>query len=105
MTYKEYCKSEFGYDVITTYWEDFSIAERFGAKAIVDTYRRALLNTDYKMMTELTMVLNHKIWEWYRKTDLQDFARLYNELWLNCDKRCNETLKGEELQYFLRTTD
>lgn len=29
------------YEYKTTFWNDFSIAERFGAKAINDTYRRA----------------------------------------------------------------
>lgn len=30
-----------GYECQTTFWEDFSIAERFGVEAIRDTYKRA----------------------------------------------------------------
>ena len=30
-----------GYEPITTFWQDFSIADKFGDKAIADTYRRA----------------------------------------------------------------
>ena len=104
MTYAEYCKQEFGYEVQTTYWEDFSIAERFGLKAIRDTYKRALYNKDYKMMTELTMVLNHKLWHWYNK-GYNGLAELYNELWKDCDAKCCETFGKEELAYYYRVTD
>ena len=35
----------------TTFWQDFSIADRFGSKAIKDTYKRAFdgwkNNTEY----------------------------------------------------------
>lgn len=30
-----------GYEPITTFWQDFSIADKFGNKAIADTFRRA----------------------------------------------------------------
>ena len=32
---------EIGYKPITTFWDDFSIADRFGISAIKDTYKRA----------------------------------------------------------------
>lgn len=32
---------ENGYQPKTTFWMDFSIADRFGTEAIVDTYERA----------------------------------------------------------------
>lgn len=103
MTYKEWCKEELGYDTQTTYFMDFSIAERFGIAAIKDTYKRALLNKDYKMMTELTMVLNHKIWFTYEKNP--ELAKVYDELWRDCDRRCCETFTKEQLQYFYQVTD
>ena len=40
MTFREFMK-ENGYEVKTTFWEDFSIAERFGLSAIQDTFNRA----------------------------------------------------------------
>lgn len=40
MTFREYMK-ENGNEVKTTFWEDFSIAERFGLSAIQDTFNRA----------------------------------------------------------------
>jgi len=103
MTYREYCKSNLGYEVITTYWDDFSIAERFGKYAILDTYKRALLNKNYKMLTELCMVLNHKIWFLYETNEA--LARVYDELWKKCDNYLMKNLKGQELEYYIRTTD
>ena len=40
MTFREFMK-ENGNEVKTTFWEDFSIAERFGISAIQDTFNRA----------------------------------------------------------------
>ena len=94
-----------GYHPISTFYEDFSIADRFGVPAIRDTFNRAFENwkTDYKMLTELVMVLNWKIFRWYKRND--KFAMVYNELWEKADIYATENLKGEELSYFYRTTD
>jgi hypothetical protein len=94
-----------GYTQITTFFEDFSIAEHFGAKAIQDTYLRAFKEwkTNYKYLTELVMVLNWKIWQWYGKND--EYAQMYNDLWEVADLYATENLKGEELDYFYKTTD
>ena len=94
-----------GYTQKTTFWQDFSIADAFGVNAIKDTYNRAFKawknNTEY--LTELVMVLNWKIWQWYEKNER--VARVYNELWEKADAYALDTLKGEDLKYFLRTTD
>jgi hypothetical protein len=103
MTYEEWCLNELGYKTQTTYFMDFSIAERFGIAAIRDTYKRALLNRDYKMMTELTMVLNHKIWFTYEKQP--ELAKVYDELWRDCDSKCREWFNKDELAYFYTVTD
>ncbi len=34
-------KTPNGYELTTTFWEDFSIADVFGTKAIRDTFNRA----------------------------------------------------------------
>lgn len=94
-----------GYKPITTFWSDFSIAEKFGVEGIIDTFDRAFeeWKSDYKYLTELVMVLNHKIWYWYDKDD--EIAKLYNELWEKADAYAGDILKGEELSYFYRITD
>ena len=94
-----------GYETQTSFWNDFSIADRFGIAAIRDTYKRAMRawkkNPVY--LTELVMVLNHKIWQWYKKNET--IARVYNELWEEADAYACDHLKGEDLAYFYRTTD
>lgn len=94
-----------GYTQITTFFEDFSIADNFGESAIRDTYKRAFKawKKNYKYLTELVMVLNWKIWQHYETNET--IARVYNELWETADAYACENLKGEELKYFYRTTD
>lgn len=94
-----------GYRPFTTFFEDFSIAENFGASAVRETYNRAFKEwkSDYKYLTEFVMVLNWKIQEHYKSNDT--LARLYNELWAEADSWACDNLKGEELSYFYDTTD
>lgn len=72
----------FDYECQTTFWEDFSIAEHFGEEAIKDTYKKARAEWEHDPVygTELSMVLNHKCWYWYDRTDPR-FSKLYAELW------------------------
>lgn len=95
----------FDYECFTTFWNDFSIAENFGIPAIEDTYSRAFKEWkhDCKYLTELVMVLNHKIWWWYEKNDA--IAQVYNDLWMKASEYAETHLKGDELSYYLRTTD
>ena len=103
MTYKQWCLDNLGYETKTTYFEDFSIAERFGINAIKDTFKRSMKNTNYKMMTELCMVLNHKIWFLYESKP--QVAQVYDELWRQCCEWCNNNLTGDELKYYYQITD
>lgn len=94
-----------GYKPLTTFWSDFSIAEKSGMGAVKDTFKRAFeeWKDNYKFLTELVMVLNHKIWQWYEKNEA--LARVYNSLWEEADNYGCENLKGEELEYFYETLD
>lgn len=100
-----YSEPLFGYKQITTFFQDFSIADNYGISAIKDTYNRAFKawKNDYKYLTELVMVLNWKIWQHYEKNE--DVAKVYQELWEQADAYAMDNLKGEELEYFLSTTD
>ena len=93
------------YKSITSFWDDFTIADAFGDSAILDTYRRAFKEwkTDYKYLTELVMVLNHKIWQWSEKNE--ERARLYDSLYSQANDYALSNLKGEELSYFWTVTD
>lgn len=94
-----------GYTQQTTFWQDFSIADAFGAGAIKDTYKRAFKawKSDKVYVTELVMVLNWKCWQWAEKNPA--YSELYSDLFYEAQGWCYDNLKGEDLQYFLRTTD
>ena len=90
----------------STFWQDFTIADAFGVKAVQDTYNRAFneWKTNYKMLTELVVVLNHKIWAWHEQGN-DAFGTLYDRLWKQADAYACENLKGEEASFFYGVTD
>ena len=94
-----------GYQPKTTFWEDFSIADRFGADAVRDTYRRAFgfWKDSCVYLTELVMVLSWKIWQWHEHNTA--LSELYESLWAEADTYAWKHLKGEELTYYHQTTD
>lgn len=56
-----------GYYFKTTFWQDFTTAERFGVPAVQDTFNRAFREwrSNCIYLTEFVLVLNWKIWTWY----------------------------------------
>lgn len=97
-------EEETGYRPQTTFYFDFSIADRFGANAVRDTFKRALgWKKNVVYMTELVMVLNWKIWEHYKTNE--PLARLYNDLYEKAYEIAEENFDEEGLEYFYRTTD
>lgn len=94
-----------GYKPITTFYQDFSIADKFGEKEIYETYCQAFKESinHYEYLTELVMVLNWKIWRWYGVND--KYAELYDSLWRNLSEWCEDNLKDEELEYYYETID
>lgn len=94
-----------GYKPRTTFYEDFSIADQFGAPTICDTYCRAFnkWQNNIEYMTELVMVLNCKIWEHNSRNHM--LAEIYDELCRKADEWVLDHFDGDDLQYFLRTTD
>lgn len=105
MTYEEFLLNEMGYQCKTTFWQDFSIADKFGANAVRDTFNRAFEewkgNAVY--LTELVLILNHKIW--YHHESNEELARLYDELWRTANDYALNNLKGDEFTYFYNVTD
>lgn len=96
---------DLGYTPITDLWQRFSETEDAeGAKGVRKLYRTAFEEClyDYKKLTELVMVLNHKIFA-HRKDDA--LARTYDALWRKADGYACDTLKGDEESYYYRTTD
>jgi len=95
-----------GYETKTTFWQDFSIADRFGLDAIRDTFNRAFneWKTNAVYLTELVLILNWKIWQYYESGN-DEYATLYNELWEMADGYAVNNLTGDDLAYFYNTTD
>lgn len=72
--------AETGHETNTMLWNDFTIADYYGIKSVMDTYNKALnASKSYdaekkknkyneKVIAELYIVLNWKIWALYEKT-------------------------------------
>lgn len=77
--------AETGYQRISTFSHDLSIAEWMEARGhkgqIAGTYRDVLKewHGNYKMFAEFILALNYKAWDWYTIND--DFSRLYSEFY------------------------
>lgn len=95
-----------GYTPKTTFWQDFSIADRFGTDAIRDTYKRAFgeWKDNYVYLTELVMVLNHKSWQMY-DAGKYDASELYVALYEQACEYAYVNLAKDELRYFNRILD
>lgn len=95
-----------GYETQTAFYQDFTIADAFGDLAILDTFERAFeeWHNNVVYLTELSMVLNHKIWEHYHAKN-EKLSKLYDLLWRKVDDYCCDSLKGSDLNYYLRITD
>lgn len=96
---------ENGYEIKTTFWSDFSIADAFGIDAIKDTFNRAFSewknNTEY--VTELACVMSWKSCAWYEKNN--EYSTLYAEYYHKVDEWCMNNLKGKDMDYYLKWTD
>lgn len=98
-------EAQTGYKPITTFYEDFSIADGFGVDAIKDTYNKAFENwkNDYKYMTELVMVLNWKCWRWYETNE--EYSKLYKDMYEELSSWCLDNFEEHELSYYFNITD
>ena len=75
----------------TLFWGDFTVADRFGMKAIKETFENAhYKGRGYKGVTELAVVLNNKGWEWYTRAEEE------RKLGLNAKAAMSE----EKAQYY-----
>lgn len=104
MTFKEFA-AEVGYEVKTTFWDDFSIADKFGEDAVKDTYKRVMneWKENYVYLTELVLVLNHKIWQ--HCESYKELALQYDKLWRETANYAGLNLEGDELSYYYKTID
>lgn len=116
MTFEQAMQENLGYTCKTTFWNDFTIADRFGVDAIKDTYKRAFneWKDNVEFVTELVLVLNHKIWVHHGRgnntqTRFPEYhrvrAEIYNALWNELHSWCLDNLQGAELDYYFSVID
>jgi len=89
----------------STFWEEFSIAEDYGVDGVKEHYNLVFpqWKDNLKYLTELVLVLNIKLFLWFKVDD--DLGRMYEKLWMETDQYALNTLKGDELHYYLHTLD
>ena len=89
-------------------FSDLSIAEKVkgqeGIKAVYDEVVERFKD-DYKMITELAVCLNWKIWQLYKQDE--ETARCYDKLWSQVGNFFYTTFKGnkEAERYYFEVTD
>lgn len=111
---------EIGYEPKTTFWQDFCIAERFGVKAIQDTFMRAFdeWQEDVIYTAELALVLNHKGWWFYnayeifkQKGDTEgadifyNLSQLYFRMFDIVNDYSLDYFTGDDADYYYEVTD
>lgn len=100
-------KTMMGYELTTTFWEDFSIAEHFGIDAVKDTFNRAFSEwkDNYVYLTELALVTNWKIWQWYKNEPKNALVDCYYDCYAAVKDYAYDNLRDDELSFYLRVTD
>lgn len=90
----------------TTFRDDFTIADKFGEKWIVDTFKRSFQHwkNDIVYITELAIVLNWKCWKHHDNGNMK-YAKLYEKLRFEVDTWCMDNLKWKDRIYYLKKTD
>ena len=88
------------------FMQDFRIADRFGKKAVEDTFKRAHdeWKDNVQYYASLVLTLNHWLWYHYDHGD-EERARLYDRLWKKADSYGCWHFKGDDLSYFYRFLD
>ena len=113
-----------GYQRKYTFYADFGIAEfcevyNADANAIKDTYKRVVgsWGKSIEAMTEVVMVLNHKIWSFYDNVDSaylhcseswrQHFMEVYQNLYEKCVAFIEKNFANDSkaLSYYYEVTD
>lgn len=94
-----------GYELQTTFWMDFTIADAFGIEAVKDTFNKAFneWKNNIIYVTELAMVMSWKSCHYYGKNE--ELMILYSDYYHKVDDYVFKHFKGEDLQYYIKTTD
>lgn len=102
---KQSFEKMFDFKFETTFWEEFCIAENYGSDGIREHYKVVFdqWKNNLKFLTELVLVLNWKVSTWFGVDDT--IGKTYDELFRKTDSFAIDTLKGDDLHYYLSTLD
>ena len=95
-----------GYTQRTTFWDDFTLAEKFGIPTIERTYRNAFNSwkTDVVFITELVLVLNWKML-YMDERHMPEKSVMYYKCWVELSNWCERHLEAGAYEYFILVTD
>jgi hypothetical protein len=102
---KDYWSKKLNYQFISTFWEEFSISDKYGPNGVREHFEEVFgfWKKDCKLLTELVLVLNLKTWSWFQVDD--KLGVTYDDLWKKADAYALKHLKGEDLAYYLASLD
>ena len=94
-----------GYEMQTTFFEDFTIAEAFGVEAVEETFNNAFKNWQFNhiYLTELAIVMSNNSIKWHGKN--LELSCKYSDLYWKVDGYCMKNLKNDALEFYLKATD
>lgn len=101
-----------GYEPKTNYWERFSFTDGFvlaelEPEGVEQLYKELFDEAKEKgvsHLTELVLVLNWKLHDHFHAGN-KHLADVYNDLWDETARYCEDNLKGEDLKYYYQTVD
>ena len=104
MTFAEYELKQFGYVVITDYFDQLENLRT--RKEIFEKYKELFEDAkkDYKKLTELVIVLNTLCWKYHNSCN-HKISQLYAGLYHKTHDFACRTLKGEEFEYYYNITN
>ena len=107
MIYIDYLSQFTDWRPTQNYWQRFSITEKIGLDEVGAEFKTIFNDAkgDYKRLTELVMVLNHKSWQQHENTSDPMLCRLYARLFKKAYNYAIKHLEGDALRYFLDVTD
>lgn len=106
MGYKEKLEQDTGFKFETNIREVFTEAETDDNVDIEELYRQLFRkwHNDVKLVAELSMCMNWKLWEHYEKGN-ERLSELYNTLRLRVHDYASDVFTWEEGEYYFSITD
>lgn len=94
-----------GYEMQTTFFMDFRIAEEFGVEGVRETFNNAFKSWKHNhvYLTELAIVMSNNSIAHYESN--KELSETYTKLYYQVDQYCMDNLKGKELEFYIKTTD